>query len=447
LKHFHHIQFLLDAKQLLLTYLNQRGSKIALVGSLGRPICWSQFGDWVDIKVTELEREDLSKPIVYRSKNSMDDVVMAIAIACAGGIDAPLDDRLPPAEFERRSRLLNQSTESVGIEFCGTVLWTSGTTSKPMGVMQSHQSWLENAAAKLRAVPQTPNDVRLTVLPLSHAYARTCDLGTWLISGCTLAVDLGMKGLTQSAPLVNPTVMNVVPSMAYAVLKREIPGLDRLRLLGVGGAALSDEAFDDWKQRGVTVIQGYGLTETGPVIASATPENATAGLVGDFVDGWQHQIRDGVLWVKGRSLMHGYWQDSEATDDRIDQQGWLNTNDQVEVDPATGQLRILGRADDVIVLDNAMKIHPAQIEQAAQQIDNVRQAMLIFRDGLELWIDGEPKDQSNIKKSLHQLLQQHSWGPSTQIRFFDHPLTVEAGELTSKLTIRRTEITDRLEGI
>ena len=255
-----------------------------------------------------------------------------------------------------------------------------------------------------------------------------------------LAVDLGMKGLLRQAPLIRPTLMNVVPSMAHDLLKRDVPGLQRLRLLGVGGAALSDEAFAAWEKRGVTVIQGYGLTETGPVIASATPENATAGLVGDFVDGWQYEIRDGALWVRSPSLMQGYWQDREATDDRIDKEGWLNTNDQVEVDPKTGQLRILGRSDDVIVLDNAVKIHPAKFERAAEQVVGVRHAMLILREQLEVWIDGE----SAAEGKLRSLLLQHPWGHSTQIRFFDHPLTMEAGELTSKLTIRRSEIADRL---
>ncbi|WP_149752703.1 AMP-binding protein [Rubripirellula obstinata] len=409
-----------------------------MVNSEGHPVSWSQFGDWVGAKADELKRADLSKPIVYRSKNTVDDVVTAIAIACVGGTDAPLDNRLPSNEFDRRVELLKASSPG-----SKTILWTSGTTSQPMGVMQSHEAWLDNAAAKLKAVPQNVDDVRLTVLPLSHAYARTCDLGTWLISGCALAVDLGMKGLVRSVSAVNPTLMNVVPSMAYELLKRDVPGLDRLRLLGVGGAALSDEAFGAWKKRGVTVIQGYGLTETGPVIASATPENATAGLVGDFVDGWQHEIREGVLWVRGPSLMQGYWQDREATDDRIDAAGWLDTNDQVEVDPKTGQLRILGRSDDVIVLDNAVKIHPALLERAAQQIVGVRHAMLILRDQLELWIDGEPAAEEPLRNLLLQH-PWHPWGHSTEVRFFDRPLTIEAGELTSKLTIRRAEIVDRL---
>ena len=425
-------------------HINQRGSQTALVDSLGKGLSWTQLGQRVDDKADQLLRLDLSQPIIHRSENTTDDVVMAIAAGCVGAIEAPLDHRISEAEYERRTKLLQRrSSESDrGSDVPpGVILWTSGTTAQAQGVVLSHEAWLGNAAAKLKAVPQLVDDVRLTVLPISHAYARTCDLGTWLISGCTLAITLGMKGLRRTAPLVRPTLVNGVPSIAYALLDQDLAraGMDRVRSLGVGGAPLSAEAFRAWKQRGVTVIQGYGLTETGPVICSATPENATAGLVGDFVEGWQHQIRGGQLWVRGPHLMQGYWQEPAATADRFDHQGWFNTNDLVEVDSTTGQCRILGRADDVIVLDNAIKIHPSVIEREVEQLAQVNHAMLVKCQDLELWIDGTNVDDSLIRQALKSQLSSLSFS----IHHFKTPLSLKDGELTAKGTLRRNEIVRR----
>ena len=150
-----------------------------------------------------------------------------------------------------------------------------------------------------------------------------------------------------------------------------------MRLLGCGGAAISESAFEHWQRLGVAVIQGYGLTESSPVICSATPTNAKPGLVGRFVEGWETKIQDQQLLVRGPHVMLGYWDDPVATASRIDRDGWLATGDHVEVDAQSGQLRILGRVDDVIVLASARKIHPATVERAVERVDGVRHAMLI----------------------------------------------------------------------
>ena len=149
-----------------------------------------------------------------------------------------------------------------------SILWTSGTTSEPRAVLLSAAGQFANATAKLNAVPQFESEIRLTVLPLSHAYARTCDFGTWLLSGCTLAVCLGYQGMLRRLERVKPNLINAVPSMASRMLREKPRNLNRLRLLGCGGAPLDSSDFERWDSQGVTVIQGYGLTEAGPVICS-----------------------------------------------------------------------------------------------------------------------------------------------------------------------------------
>ncbi|TWU56150.1 class I adenylate-forming enzyme family protein [Rubripirellula reticaptiva] len=363
--------------------------------------------------------------------NSHEQVVDILAMMRYGVMEACVDPELISVD-----EMQTASPEAA------LVLQTSGTTSTPKGVVLTHTNLLGNAAAKLTAVPQSTDDVRLTVLPLSHAYARTSDFGTWMISGCKLAVTLGFDGLRDFAPIVHPTLMNVVPSIAYQLLDSDTDlaamGLGRLRLLGCGGAPISAVTFDLFKRLGITVIQGYGLTETGPVICSATPENATAGLVGDFVDGWQHEIRSGELYVRGPHVMQGYWNDETATRAKIDSGGWLRTGDLVERDEETGQLRILGRVDDVLVMDNGRKISPNSIQRDLEQVAGVNHAMLVWRGRLECWIDGDMNEDS-IRKTLSQ----YPHCRHATLHRFDPPLSAEHAELTAKGTIRRNAIMAR----
>ena len=425
-------------------------------------VSWRQLGELVGSAKLVLADFDLSMPIAHRCENRIEDVLVAIAIAELGGIEAPIDHRIAEPEWDRRLErlggqvLTSQKKQSIrrtprstsskpptNIASTsvtpGVILWTSGTTSSPKGVHLSHEAWLANAAAKLKAAPQCKEDIRLTVLPITHAYARTCDLGTWLLSGSTLAITLGYAGLIEAAAKTRPTLINCVPSMAYRLLEEgSTPkGLEGLRMLGVGGAALSEEAFAAWRKRGVTVIQGYGLTETGPVICSASPANASPGLVGDFVAGWESRIVDGELHVRGPQAMEGYWRDEVATSQKRDAEGWILTGDEVRWDHETNQMRILGRVDDVIVLENGRKIHPTAVEQKVQRCSGVRHAMLIRRDALEIWIDGSLAE-TDLAGSLSQ-----EFGVRFDLRFFDPPLSLRAGELTPKQTIRREVIRKR----
>ncbi|TWU59129.1 Long-chain-fatty-acid--CoA ligase [Rubripirellula tenax] len=391
---------------------------------------WAELARAVDARSAAFSNLPFSR---IPSDNTFEQIVDILAAMRAGVMEVSVDPRSAP---------MADGPVDVGGD-AAIVLQTSGTTSQPKGVVLTHDNLYGNAAAKLAAVPQSNDDVRLTVLPLSHAYARTSDFGTWLISGCTLAVTHGFEGLIQLAPLVSPTLMNVVPSIAYRLLQHDLDaiGLERLRLLGCGGAPISVAAFEQFKRLGVTVIQGYGLTETGPVICSATPDNATAGFVGDFVDGWEHEIRDGELFVRGPHVMKGYWGDEQATRNKVDAEGWLRTGDLVQRDAATGQLQILGRVDDVIVMDNGRKISPSPIERDVEQLAGVRHAMLVWRTRLELWIDGDASETE-----IRALLLKHPECRRATVHRFDPPLSIEQGELTAKGTIRRKVVQRRYAG-
>ena len=407
---------------------------------------------------------DAPRYVGYAANNSFQDVLTALACMASAAIEFPMDARLGetaermfhdrvgghwipdlPLKTSMQIESLRVASESIAVDQPSLVLWTSGTTARPKGVTLTHRNLCGNAQAKLSAVPQYDDDVRLTSLPLCHAYARTCDFGTWLLSGCTLAVGLGFDAWQALARHASPTIANVVPSLAKRLLKSDpaAVGCDRLRLLGCGGAAMNETDFLAWESRGVTVIQGYGLTEASPVICSATPEDAQPGFVGSFVDGWEHEIRDGQLFVRGEHVMHGYWNDERSTSERI-HDGWLTTGDMVE-QASSGQIKILGRADDMIVLPNGRKLHPQLIEREIEQIDAVDHAMVVFTQGsLAVWIDGDSNlvDQSTISQ---QLADRPAWQRPRAIHFFDPPLSQSSGELTAKGNIRRAAAIQRCQ--
>lgn len=414
--------------------------------------------------------------IGHASDNSVVDVVIALASVVCHAVEIPLDRRLNRSEIERRFQRVGghwfdeRARQSIDAEMAtateqpasredllkvfasrgeqvawlddpSLILWTSGTTGTPQGVTLSQRCLVGNAAAKLRAVPQNQSDRRLTLLPLSHAYARTCDFGTWLLSGCELGLTLGYDAFCHLAPQLQPTLVNCVPAVAYRLLKETPSGLQKLRLLGCGGAPISQQAFEAWKDRGVTVIQGYGLTESGPVICSATPENAAPGVVGDFVDGWESRILDGELSVRGPHTMLHYWNDESATWNKIDPDGWLATGDLVERDEATQQIRILGRADDVIVLDSGIKLSPLAIEREIERIAGIEHAMLLDRKGLQLWVDlATEANFETVQQTIDDLLGRSKDLKTCSVHPFVPRLAMSTGELTAKGTIRREQI-------
>ena len=451
-------------------------------------ITWQQLGNTVAIASDRVRRR-LDPPgenirhLAYRSHNGLADIVLALTCPLAGIIEIPIDHRLGDktiGEMRKRSEgtwldidgqdevvwssyeeacrqheghslmpALAATADQINSHAPALVLWTSGTTGRPKGVVLSHANLVGNAAAKLAAVPQSCDDVRLTTLPMCHAYARTCDFGTWLLSGCTLAIASGFPGWQSLGPLVNPTLANTVPSLAerlWAAPPTSV-GTESLRLLGCGGAPLRPENFTDWGRRGVTVIQGYGLTEAGPVVCSSTPANAAPGLVGDLVEGWESDVRDGRLYVRGPHTMLGYLDDPAATSLRIDDDGWLDTGDVVEFDTAAGQFRILGRADETIVLDNGYKIHPREIESRVEGIGGVRHAMLVG-DGREttLWLETVDRQQRDSVGEQAKMLfaGDPAWQQPREIKFFEPPLSVPRGELTHKGAIRRDVVRRRL---
>ncbi len=389
--------------------------------------------------------------------NTRAGVLVALASLIAGTIEVPSQDAdigryfdpdaidlAAPLDYSHFSRFANRE-QPFAPDHPALVLFTSGSTGEPRGVTLSRQNLFSNARAKLLAAPQFTSDVRITVLPICHAYARTCDLMTWLLSGCTLAITQGWDGWQQLAPTVRPTLVNTVPSFASRLIDQSgSHDLGGIRMLGCGGAALSTASFAWFHEQSITVIQGYGLTEASPVVCSATPLNSRPSFVGCPVDGCQTRVHgDGQLEVRGIGVMLGYWNDVAATNASI-RDGWLQTGDCVEIDPLDGQFRILGRTDDRITMSNGRKFFPGPIEQRIVALPGILHAMLTARDRhIELLIDVDARlcnldtSLAEIEKAIRDV---PAWQRPRSIRVSPRPFADIPNAITAKGNLRRQAI-------
>ena len=271
------------------------------------------------------------------------------------------------------------------------ILFTSGTSGEPKGVLLSHRNLVSNALAKLQAAPQFAGDLRLNILPFCHAYARTCELSTWVLSNSRLAIASDWSDFQRQASALQPTLINLVPYLAHKLLRQEKnqPPLTpkpvaarlggKVRLLQIGGAAIPDGLWYELEKCGLPPLQGYGLTEASPVVCSNLAGQQRPGTIGPPVAGVQLRVDSkGQLWVKGDGVMCGYYGDPQATQTRI-QDGWLATGDLVERD-AYGHYRLVGRISEVIVLSTGFKVSPEVIEGRLATIAGVKLAMLVGQD-------------------------------------------------------------------
>ncbi len=269
---------------------------------------------------------------------------------------------LPRVEFEPRA--MADQANRVHPSGAAQMLATSGTSGNPKLVMLSHENLLGNALAKLEAAPQRSSDLRLNILPFAHAYARTCELSTWILSRSQLAIAGDWQEWLEMAGQLQPTLANLVPYLverAAEALRDDPAVLGRgMRLLQVGGAGLSDEVWEHFAALGLPPLQGYGLTEASPVVCSNRSGQQRVGNMGPAVRGAKLHIDDeGVLWTRGPHVMLGYWRDPQATQAAI-VDGWLCTGDIVQQQPQG--LKVLGRKSHQIVLSSGYKVAPEDVE-------------------------------------------------------------------------------------
>ena len=356
------------------------------------------------------------------------------------------------------------SPQSPAPNSLATILYTSGTTGRPRGVMLSHGNLATNAAS-LADLFEDHEETRLSVLPLSHIYARTCDLYTWVYRGWRLVVGESRQTMARDLQLVRPTTLNAVPYIfervadqvratkgdQSATLRNFFGG--RIELLNCGGAPLAPETEAWYAAHGMPVLMGYGLTETSPVVSAGTPRAHCPGTVGRPLPGVDVRIaEDGEILVRGPNIMLGYWKDDAATAAAV-RDGWFSTGDLGSLD-ADGYLTIGGRKKELIVLSTGKKVVPTHVELLLTTSPLIDQAavfgdrhhglvaLVVPRLGGEGARSGVPAvDHKSIGHEIKRCLKSASH--EEQIHRFallDRPFSMERGELTPKLSLCHTAI-------
>lgn len=401
-----------------------------------------------------------------------------------------------------------------------SIVYTSGTTGRPKGVMLSHKNMLSNAYSGMRSVALTPSDKLLSFLPLSHTLERTVGYYASMMSGSSVTFNRSIKQLSDDLQLVRPTVMISVPRIFERVHNKIHTGLAeqsafkrwmfdtaisigwrrfqvqqglqawhpslllagvfdalvgkavRAKLGGnldyviVGGAPLSHEVAKTFISLGLPLLQGYGLTESSPIVSVNTKQQNRPDSIGLLLRGVQVKIMDNdELWVKGDNVMQGYWRNDQATEKTIvidGEERWLRTGDRAAID-ADGYLRIIGRIKDILVLANGEKVPPPDIEAAIARNPIFEQVMVV----------GEGKSFLTTlvfcnRKLLSEVCEKHGWSKEDlnssslhaylidriaeqmddfpgyakirKVYVCDQEWTVESGLLTPTLKIKRPKI-------
>jgi long-chain acyl-CoA synthetase len=375
---------------------------------------------------------------------------------------------------------LTRRREVLGRDDLATIMYTSGTTGEPKGVMLTHGNILSNVEACLEAEPIFPDDLALGWLPLSHIYARTIDHYERLYAGAPLCLAENAETVVANIAEVQPTHISCVPRFHEKVVSavaspdpavtaaklRAVYG-PRIRFIGSGGAPLPPAIEDALRAAGLPILPGYGLTESSPVITFNRLSRNKPHTVGPALPGVEVKIApDGEVLTRGPHVMKGYWNKPEATAEAI-QDGWLYTGDLGTLD-ADGFLTITGRKKELLVLSNGKKVIPSYVEGLIVADECVDQAA-VYGEGRNFLTALLVPHWENVRKALGEVaagkseeeLARHpavceflrkrldaclvDVSPWEHVKKFvvTRPFTVAADEMTVSLKMRRNVIFGR----
>ena len=450
--------------------------------------------------------------------------------------------------WEENEELLTGIADDVGPDDPSALIYTSGTTGEPKGVVLTNRNFCSNVKAALQRVPFGEEDHHLSFLPLSHAFERTAGHTAVLAAGATISYAESVEAVTQNLKEVQPTIMISVPRMfekvydrvtkqvseggtvkqklfewavrtgeqyadaqkddsgpgpwlktqkalahrlVFSTLHEKLGG--NLRFAVSGGASLPEEIGTFFQAAGVTIIEGYGLTETAPVISVNPMDAPRYGTVGHILPGVSVAIqpldgeqlagtingndyptdtttKEGEILVKGPNVMREYWDRPEQTRSVFDPEGWYHTGDVGRFD--NGYLQITDRIKHMIVSRGGKNIYPGPIEERFKTQAWIDQIVVIGEDrpfltalvvpnfdSLRMRARDHDIDESRYSTEellehddVRSLFQQtfrdfnHNAAAHEKIRNFRllaSPFTVEDGTLTPTLKLRRSVITEQ----
>jgi long-chain acyl-CoA synthetase len=395
-----------------------------------------------------------------------------------------------------------------------TIVYTSGTTGRPKGVMLSHLNILWNIAAGLQLIPLYPTDRFLSFLPLSHTFERTVGHYTPIVVGALVAYARSIPQLSEDLLTVKPTILIAVPRIFERVhtkieekLAQDPPFARRLfeaavaigwlrfehqqgrgawspklilwplleklvaskiqqklgghlRFAVSGGAPLSPDIAKVFIGLGVPLLQGYGLTETSPIITANPLEDNLPASVGIPLPGIEIKLgADDELLCRSPSVMLGYWNHPKASAEMIDAEGWLHTGDKVRREH--NHIFITGRIKEIIVLANGEKVPPADMELCIG-LDSLFDQVLVVGEGrpyLSALVVLNPQacealsiDPEDTSEALEERLLERisglldsfpGYAKIHRLAIVQQPWTIDNGLMTPTLKVRRNEILAR----
>ena len=313
-------------------------------------------------------------------------------------------------------------------EDTAAILFTSGTTGTPKGVMLSFTNFMSSTLSSQRLFDVYPTDVFYAILPIHHAYTMTAVLLETVISGAScvfgkrLVTPIMLKELKEgkiTMLLAVPMLFNKLLAGLMAGVHKQGPfkenlihflmgfsgfmkkvfhvnlgkkifgnmllskiSLDKMRLCICGGGPLPASTFKQFNQLGIDFVQGYGLTETSPIININPIEVYIEESVGIPIPGVEEKIvspdedGNGIIYVRGPQVMKGYYKNDEATEEVLSSDGWLNTGDVGHID-SNGFLYLTGRAKSIIVTEGGKNVFPEEIEDKFQLFNEIEQCCII----------------------------------------------------------------------
>jgi long-chain acyl-CoA synthetase len=398
------------------TLLPDQSSYIA--GNCGAKVVFAETTTHLDGLLAHVDEMPEVRQFVLIKGTSSDPKVITLDKLMERGAGADA------AAFETRAR-------AVRPEDLATFIYTSGTTGTPKGVMLTHGNLASNVTSGLAALNFQEGSTALSFLPLSHVFERMVDY-CYFLRGCTIAYAESVAAVSQNMAEVKPHVFVSVPrvyekvlskvqegvaasspikqklfawavdlgrrSLPYRLKRQRPPGLMGLQLgladklvfskikarLGgrfdfavSGGAPLSRDVAEFFWGAGIPIYEGYGLSETSPVITVNTREHVKMGTVGQPIADVKVKIaEDGEILSKGPNIMKGYWHMDKETAEVIDAEGWFHTGDIGEVD-SEGFLRITDRKKELIINAYGKNVAPAPIENSLKGSRFIGQAVVI----------------------------------------------------------------------
>lgn len=297
-----------------------------------------------------------------------------------------------------------------------TIMFTSGTTGKSKGVMLTHRNLAENATCMDMKIPK--RTVILSVLPIHHAYCLTMDILKGMSLGSVICMNDSLLRVSKNIKLFRPNMILMVPLMIETIakkledagnlppeiVKKEVFG-EQFHTICSGGAYLNPAYIDLFGRYGVTVLQGYGMTECSPVISNTVSWNIRKDAVGQLIPNCEAKTVDHELWVRGSSVMMGYYKMPEETAQTLTEDGWLRTGDLGYVDE-DGFVYLTGRKKNLIITKNGENVSPEELENKVGEDRLVREILVREKEGVieaEIFPDYEYAEKKGITEIFSEL--------------------------------------------